>query len=417
MPANQRLRQGWKVHVSATIATAAQVLPVVAEVAIHEGVHFKGPASILELQRLNCGLFYGYSQIGKVLTLYPREADAARLARELARVTHGMSGPAVPFERRIAEGSPVFARYGVFVAEGDTTLIVRDDGSVEPDRRDRNPDWAQPPDGLFEPLPERTPGPLSRTFRAFQSVIQRGKGGVYRAIDLSGTTPRHCLLKEGRKLGELEVDGNDGFSRVKREHKALLDLGRTGVPVPRVYGSFEEGGNMYLAVEWIDGSTLLDLLNPAEPRLGIGEALDLAIQTARLLDQIHSGGWVWRDLKAANLLLGPGEKLFAVDFEGAEHIDSDITSPWGTPGHYSVACEQSTRANVQQDCFALGALVRHLFTSEIPQPPEMPLLRKTRADAPEDVERLVASLTDEDPGNRPSAETAAYILEGVQVGT
>ncbi|MDP3899323.1 MAG: phosphotransferase, partial [Mesorhizobium sp.] len=391
------------------------LLPLAAEIAMGEDVHFKGPVSIAEIQRLNCGLFYGYSQIGKILTFYPREENVARLAKELARVTYGMCGPAIPFERRVAEGSPVFARYGVFVADDSATLLVPGSGTVEPDRRDRNPVWAPAPDGLFEPIPERTPGPLSRTFRAYRCVIQRGKGGVYRAIDLSSATPRHCLLKEGRRLGELEFDGNDGFSRVKREHEALLDLRRTGVPVPMVYGSFEEGGNMYLALEWIDGNTLLDRLNPAGPKLHFDEALNLAIQAARLLENIHAGGWVWRDLKAANFLLGPGEKLVAVDFEGAERIGREITSPWGTPGHFSVACEQSTHANVQQDCFALGALIHHLFTSEIPQPPELPLLRATRADAPEVVEHLIADLTDKDPTRRPSAETAACILRKVNI--
>ena len=38
---------------------------------------------------------------------------------------------------------------------------------------------------------------------------QRGKGGVYQALDLNVNPPRLCLIKEGRKHGELTWDGRD----------------------------------------------------------------------------------------------------------------------------------------------------------------------------------------------------------------
>src|SRR5437762_2881109 len=56
--------QGWKLHVSATVLTANEALKRVAPLLKSRGTQFKAPASLRELQRINCGLFYGYSQVG-----------------------------------------------------------------------------------------------------------------------------------------------------------------------------------------------------------------------------------------------------------------------------------------------------------------------------------------------------------------
>src|SRR5690242_6080047 len=62
--------QGWKLHVSATILTAGRVLTAVAQELRTRGVLFKAPGTLSELHKLNCGYFYGTSQIGKFLTVY-----------------------------------------------------------------------------------------------------------------------------------------------------------------------------------------------------------------------------------------------------------------------------------------------------------------------------------------------------------
>src|SRR4051812_30895414 len=57
--------QGWKLHISATILTACDVLDIAGPILRRWGSLYKAPESLLELRRINTGLYYGYSQVGK----------------------------------------------------------------------------------------------------------------------------------------------------------------------------------------------------------------------------------------------------------------------------------------------------------------------------------------------------------------
>src|ERR1051325_198506 len=90
--------QGWKLHVSATVLTAGRIFRNVAPLLRRAGVLFKAPGSLEELQKLNCGLFYGFSQVGKFVTVYPRDAaEAVALARTLHGLVRNHVAPAVPY--------------------------------------------------------------------------------------------------------------------------------------------------------------------------------------------------------------------------------------------------------------------------------------------------------------------------------
>lgn len=58
--------QGWKLHVSATVLSACEVLERVGPLLDARPVAYKAPRSLAELMKLNSGLYYGYSQVGKV---------------------------------------------------------------------------------------------------------------------------------------------------------------------------------------------------------------------------------------------------------------------------------------------------------------------------------------------------------------
>src|SRR5207237_1404809 len=55
--------QGWKLHISATVLTACTVLEKIAPVLHCHDIHFKAPASLQEIHKINSGLYYGYSQV------------------------------------------------------------------------------------------------------------------------------------------------------------------------------------------------------------------------------------------------------------------------------------------------------------------------------------------------------------------
>jgi hypothetical protein len=107
--------------------------------------------------------------------------------------------------------------------------------------------------------------PLQTTFKAYEAVAQRGRGGVFKAIDLSSGTPRLCILKEGRKHGEVDWDGRDGAWRVLHEGHVLQALNRAGLSVPRFYSSFQVEENSYIVIELIHGTSLKRLASPPAP--------------------------------------------------------------------------------------------------------------------------------------------------------
>ncbi|MDQ3917270.1 MAG: protein kinase, partial [Acidobacteriota bacterium] len=337
--------QGWKLHVSATVLTAGRVLEAAAPLLLGRGVLFKAPASLDELDKLNSGLYYGYSQVGKFLTVYPRtDAEAELLARSLHRLTRGLTAPCVPFDLRYRPGSCVYYRYGAFKnielrrADGSRAFAVRDpNGLLVPDLRDSAacPSWAR------DPFPPKRPArmkselssPLKSTFRAFRALAQRGKGGVYQALDLSTRPPRLCVLKEGRRDGEIDWAGRDGSWRVRHEGRVLKALRESGIDVPQVYSEFEADRNYYLVVELVEGTNLEALLARRRRRLPLERCLRYSAALASLLARIHGAGWVWRDCKPRNIIVTTDGRLRPLDFEGSCPVDEPDPLPWGTPSY------------------------------------------------------------------------------------
>ena len=418
--------QGWKLHVSATVLTANRVLERIGPPLQSRGILFKGPASLHELNKLNCGLFYGYTQVGKCLTVYPQTTEeAVALAEMLHELTQGIPAPAVPFDLRFRSGGCVYYRYGAFThqeilnEDGTSRLALRDpEGKLIPDLRES---WGGKPDWVSDPFPSRGPddelnpavSPLKTTFRVFRALKQRGKGGVYQAIDLSTNPPRLCILKEGRRHGEPGWDGRDGYWRVKNEKKNLCTLRAMGVEVPHVYSSFEAQGHFYLVTEFIEGISLQELLNRRERRLPMRRVLQTVLQVSGLLSRIHDAGWVWRDCKPSNLLVTKAGTLRPLDFEGACPSGRRNPTPWGTPTFVSPESLGNSRgpSRASDDLYALGVMIYYLLSGRFPSAPDPAPVERLRRNISAAACQLVSGLLDPDLRRRPRARLVAQRLE------
>jgi hypothetical protein len=421
-PAPDDAGQGWKLHVSATVLTANEVLKRVAAPLRECGAQFKGPSSLRELQRINSGLFYGYSQVGKFITVYPRSAEeAVSLARLLHGLTRRLPAPSVPFDHPFRPGSSVFYRYGSFKrleienGDGTRTHAVRDpDGRLVADVRESAsaPAWVSNPFGRGAGVRAAQPAesPLATTYRAFKALTQRGKGGVYKALDLSVCPPRVCILKEGRAHGEVGWDGRDGRWRARHEGRALSALRSAGVDVPRVYSSFEAGGNYYLVTEYVEGESFQSLLNRRRRRLSLSQVLEYGSRLSRLLADIHAAGWAWRDCKPANVIVTKGGALRPLDFEGACPAERPDPYPWGTTAFTPPPAVGAPQSCADGDLYALGAVVYLLLTGRLPQPPATVPVEKLRRGVPARVRRVLSELLNTDPRGRPDASSVAEEL-------
>jgi serine/threonine protein kinase len=414
--------QGWKLHLSAHVLTACEVLRKVAPFLRRRGVLFKAPSSLQQVSRINAGLHYGYSQVGKIITAYPRsDREALYLARRLHKLTLGMKAPVVPFDLSFRAGSCVYYRYGAYSPidienpDGTRTPAIRDpQGNLVPDCRESitaKPDWVIDP--LIDKRRRSEPGPvdspLSTSFRAFRALSKRGKGGVYQAIDLSADPPRLCILKEGRSCGEVGWDGGDGYTRLKNEEEALYDLQASGVNVPRLYSSFEVENNYYLAIEFIEGDSLQALLNRRRRRLTISQVLRFGIQLSLLVSQIHAAGWMWRDCKPANLIVTKEGELRPLDFEGACPFDKTAPLLWSTPDFAPPESQVSSleRPKHCEDVYAIGAIIYFLLTARIFAHSGPLTIKELRRNVPPALCDIISKLLAADPQKRPTAQSAA----------
>jgi serine/threonine protein kinase len=365
--------------------------------------------------------------VGKIITVYPRTPEeAVSLAEALHKLTRRMNAPVIPFDRRFCDASNVYYRFGAFNpletedARGRRQLAIRNPaGELIPDVREAEnakPDWVSNP---FEERPElRRPRPTSspqtKNFRVFRALVQRGKGGVYQAIDVSGSAPRLCLLKEGRKNGELNCDGRDGAWRVRHEERVLTLLAATGVDVPSIYTSFEVDGNYYLVTEFIEGECLHNLLRKLKRRIPIARVIGYGIQLAGIFSQIHAAGWVWRDCKPLNLIITPRGELRPLDFEGACPVDEPDPMLWGTPGFTPPEWRDlNLQTGKHDDLYALGSMLYLLLTGRVPDSTDPSPIEKLRPRVPANVRELVMRMLSRSPEQRPLAATVARELKKV----
>ena len=413
---------GWKLHVSATILNAPAVLKRIAPFLIARGTSFKAPGSLGEVGKLNSGLDYKYSQIGKIITVYPRsDNEAVFLATKLHKLTRHFDGPTVPFDLRFSENSNVYYRFGAFahlelVRNGRPVpgVYAPGEGLVPDVREQAKPDWVSDIFESHRPKSRASKPTAVPAIRVIKAMVQRGKGGVYAAIDLGAGGPRPCLLKEGRRRGEITWDGRDGAWRVRNEKRVLSRLSSCGVTVPQVHSSFELGGSYYLVMEYLDGETLHEKLLVRSRRLSVSQVLDCGIQLAQFIGQMHNAGWAWRDCKPKNIIVTRDGRLVPIDFEGAAPIRRPDHLRWGTPGFIAPASrDRNVENGMGDDLYALGSILFLLLTGRVYDSTTTPQIKKLRRNVPPGMCRLVESLLAIDANRRPTAEIARATLTSI----
>ena len=165
--------------------------------------------------------------------------------------------------------------------------------------------------------PEVTTGTLVGGFRVVSLIGEGAMGRVYLAEDLE----RQRLVALKLLVPELAQD--ERFrQRFLRESRLASRLDHPRVVPTLAFG--EEDGVLYLAMGYVEGADLRELLR-RDGKLEPERALDLLGQVADGLDAAHALGLVHRDVKPANILIkaeGAGEHAYVCDFGLARHVSS-----------------------------------------------------------------------------------------------
>src|SRR5438309_7397293 len=151
-------------------------------------------------------------------------------------------------------------------------------------------------------------------YRIVEPIGQGGTSVVYRAEHVRlGRTAALKLLTPA--LGEA-----DFRERFLHESKLAASLDHPSI-VP-VFDAGEQDGLLYIAMACVDGSDLKTLL-VSEGRLPLRRALRIVAQIASALDAAHARGLVHRDVKPANILVGPDDRAFLSDFGVVKELATD----------------------------------------------------------------------------------------------
>ena len=210
--------QGWKLYVPLTLINANELIHRLAPLVANAGIHFKYIKSIKLLRKLNAGTF-GYTQIGKGFVIYLAETNGAfveALATALAPFRDQC--PAVPCAMAFGDDLPLYYRYGSYRGES----LKVGNAEVTDDREHTFTaatvgirDWLRPHTRPIRDNPEVQSFLLR--YPVYQAIIQQGKCGVFLGMNVSSESFQEVVLKVGYHRGQLQADGSDGCSFLRRE--------------------------------------------------------------------------------------------------------------------------------------------------------------------------------------------------------
>ncbi|WP_393057139.1 Stk1 family PASTA domain-containing Ser/Thr kinase [Streptomyces sp. LN549] len=250
---------------------------------------------------------------------------------------------------------------------------------------------------------------LDGRYRVDARIAVGGMATVYRAMDTR--LDRVLALKVMHPA--LATDASF-VERFIREAKSVARLAH-----PNVVAVFDQGAHgqyVYLAMEYVAGCTLRDVLRERgalQPRA----ALDILEPVLAALGAAHRAGFVHRDMKPENVLIGDDGRVKVADFglvRAVGSVTNTTGSILGTVSYLAPEQIEHGTADTRADVYACGVVLYEMLTGTKPRTGESPaqvIYQHLNEDVPApsavvpglaaELDELVASATARDPEIRP----------------
>ena len=269
---------------------------------------------------------------------------------------------------------------------------------------------------------------LDGKYRIDSFVTAGGMGSVYRAV--------HVMLDKTVAVKVIKselVTSDEVVARFLREARATSNLNH-----PNIVSVYDLGqtpdGTLYIAMEFIDGPSLKDVIRRNGPLTPL-ESIDILRQVASALSSAHRKQIVHRDLKSDNLMLaseGARRIVKLVDFGIAKTFDdsTQLTAAGymlGTPHYMSPEQAAGKPVDHRADLYSLGVILYEMLTGEVPfgdaaltsvlvrlatEIPPPPSARRPDRGVPPSLDAVAMRCLEKDPDRRfHSADEFADALE------
>ncbi len=245
----------------------------------------------------------------------------------------------------------------------------------------------------------------------YQVIGKVGSGGmaeVYGAEDLQ--LGRKVAVKV---LHRRFTEDEEFVERFRREAQSAAGLQHQHVV--SVYDRGEWDGTYYIAMEYLEGRSLKDVIREEAPLQAL-RCVDIAIQILRAARFAHRRGIIHRDLKPHNVILDDEDRAKVTDFGIARAGASDMTetgSIMGTAQYLSPEQAQGHAVSAQSDLYGIGIVLYEMLAGELPFDAESavtialkqvseapPPLTELRPDIPPDLDAVTMRALEKDPAHR-----------------
>ena len=283
---------------------------------------------------------------------------------------------------------------------------------------DETPVHQTPADGVPADETERV---LAGRYRLGAVIGRGGMGAVWQARD--EVLNRDVAIKEIVWPAQLDpAERETARRRAVREAQMAARLSHPNVV--GVYDILEEDGRPCIVMELVPFRSLRDAVAEDGP-MSPAEAAQVGLSVLAALRAVHGAGVVHRDVKPANILLGPLGRVVLADFGIAKAADSPALTAsgvlLGSPSYLAPERARGGRAGTAADLWALGV---SLYTAVEGRPPferdsMIASLTAVVADEPEPAPHagplwpVIEGLLRKDPADRLDAAGAERLLRRI----